>query len=497
MRNKLLTLGVLLCGTASVLLAQCPTSTRSGVHVVQQGENLYRISQRYGLQLREIMAWNNLQQDETLALCRELVVTAPTTYGATDGRILTPRTAETVPYASPTTTTTTERPRPSMPDRPYRIDPDGSIVYTTPIRSSEAPVRSTPPPSTPTTRTLPSSGSAAAPRSYAPRGGTYVRQPGSRHTVQPGQTVRGLADLYGYTERRFREFNSLGNDEVTPGSVVLSTDCSCADRANYAQPDGYGYREGTRGTAPSQSSVTRGSRYDNPTGSFGTPSGTPSTPARTNPRPQNYDYDLPRAVGGRTTATPRTGSAGTAVRPARSVDRATAGYMQPEELDMLDEINLMRRDPAGYVPYVRAYAQRANSGQGFPVAQATVAELIGVLESTPPLSTLQPMRCVYDAARKHGDDIRQRGNSNHVGSDGSYPWDRVLRECPQLTDGNENLVAGPATVRDAVIMLLLDEGIPERGHRVTLMQPDWRYGATYKIGQVGSFPNSWVQKFAR
>ena len=452
MRNNLLCLFLLL-GATQILVAQCPTSTRSGVHVVQQGENLYRIAERYQLSLNQIMTWNNLNQGEYLPLCKELFVTppaAPTNYGATSGRIVTPASSGSVVYNQPST----------------YVQPDGRIVY----------------PSTTTT-------------SMTARGATYSKQPGNRHTVQPGQTVRGLADLYGYTERRFREFNSLGNEELTPGSVVLSSDCGCADRMNYQQPDGYGYQEGNRGgAAVYPNNTTTGNRTGTTTTGNRNSGNINYNGSTTDPRPRNYDYDLPGRTGTTGTTNANRGTTRPAPPPARS---GSASYMNAEENDMLREINLMRGNPAGYVRYVREYANRANSGQGFPVSQTTVNELIGELQRTQPLSILQPMPCVYEAARKHGEDIRQRGDSGHVGSDGSYPWDRVLRECPTLADGNENLVAGPSTVRDAVIMLLLDEGIPNRGHRRTMMQADWKYGATYKIGQVGIFPNSWVQKFAR
>jgi len=64
-----------------------------------------------------------------------------------------------------------------------------------------------------------------------------------------------------------------------------------------------------------------------------------------------------------------------------------------------------------------------------------------------------------------------------------------------MQDGNENLVGGPASVREAVIILLIDEGIANRGHRKTLLNPNWKYAAAFKIGQVGGMPNCWVQKF--
>ena len=75
------------------------------------------------------------------------------------------------------------------------------------------------------------------------------------------------------------------------------------------------------------------------------------------------------------------------------------------------------------------------------------------------------------------------------------PWDRVLRECPSLKDSNENLVGGTSNVRDAVILLLVDDGIQSRGHRRTLLQADWKYVACHKMGMIGAMPNYWVQNF--
>ena len=174
---------------------------------------------------------------------------------------------------------------------------------------------------------------------------------------------------------------------------------------------------------------------------------------------------------------------------------ASAAYMKSEELSMIDEINLVRGNPAGYIPYIEEYIRKIERGEGFG-SVATCQELIRELRNTPTLSILEPTECLYQAARNHGEDQRPTGSTDHVGTDGSYPWDRVLKSCPHLTDGNENLVGGPSSVREAVILLLVDDGIPNRGHRRTMLNKDWKYVACYKIGQVGQMPNSWVQKYA-
>ena len=179
-----------------------------------------------------------------------------------------------------------------------------------------------------------------------------------------------------------------------------------------------------------------------------------------------------------------------------AVTKDAARYMTTDEISMVNEINLVRSNPSAYVKYVEAYKNKIAAGKAFGTIE-TCNELISELRRLSPLSRLKPAECLYNAAKKHGLDQKPTGSTDHVGTDGSYPWDRVRKECSFMTDGNENLVAGPESVRDAVILLLVDEGIPNRGHRRTLLNRDWNYVACYKIGQVGNMPNSWVQNFGK
>ncbi|MEO1260586.1 MAG: LysM peptidoglycan-binding domain-containing protein [Bacteroidota bacterium] len=48
------------------------------------------------------------------------------------------------------------------------------------------------------------------------------------HIVKPNETVSQLAAMYGYTEKRFRQMNSLGTFErVYAGQKVFTSDCDC------------------------------------------------------------------------------------------------------------------------------------------------------------------------------------------------------------------------------------------------------------------------------
>jgi uncharacterized protein YkwD len=176
-------------------------------------------------------------------------------------------------------------------------------------------------------------------------------------------------------------------------------------------------------------------------------------------------------------------------------------YMTEREKDMIHEINLIRSNPAGYIPIIEKYIKTRNKkknlwGEAIIKEEVeTARELIAELKTTAKLSILQPHKGVYTAAKLHGKEGKSKGNLGHKGSDGSWPWDRVIRQ--GLKDGNENLVGGPKNVRVSVILLLVDSGIPSRGHRKTLLNKSWLYTGCYEVGKVGSMLNYWVQKFGK
>lgn len=292
----------------------------------------------------------------------------------------------------------------------------------------------------------------------------YVKQQGRYHYVQPGETLANIARLYGYTTEKFKEINNLtAYENVGVGYALMNTHCICPDAPLPAET----IRQGAE------------TRANNPNGSSSTTTTTrPSTTTTTNTSSSNTSTST--------------------VSGSLKLDPAKYPFMQSEELQMLEEINLIRSNPKGYIPMIQQYIKDVKSGKsfGFGDPVAVSYELIDQLENTPPLSILEPSECVYQAAKIHGEDRKRAGSNDHVGTDGSWPWDRILKECDYLSDGNENLVGGPSDIRKAVILLLVDDGIPNRGHRSTLLNPKWKYAACYKIGTVGNMPNSWVQNFA-
>ena len=426
-KNNLFTLFFICCFFQ--LSAQCPNYSRPGIHVVQSGENLFRISKKYNLTVLDLAQWNNIPTDITLYTCQELIVSSPA-------------------YYDNSATTYNQNDFVERGNDSYSYTDNASYV-----------------------------------------GSNYIKQAGNRHTIRQGETINGLAELYGYTEQRFRNINLLqSGEELSAGSVILSSDCACDRIITYEDLNGQvrnavndaNFNRPAKTSIRNNSGTTFQNRgrdydefYDNPQGN-NTPPPAQSITSRNKPTPNSYN---------------------TNTRLAGTPSPINVTYMSNEELAMMDEINLLRSNPVAYIPYIEQYKRDIQSGKSFGSSLAVCDELIAELRQTPALSILRPEPCIYNAAKKHGLDQKSRGSTGHDGSDGSWPWDRVKRECTQMTHGNENLVGGPADVREAVILLLVDDGIPSRGHRKNLLNKDWVYGATYKIGKVGFMPNCWVQKF--
>lgn len=74
----------------------------------------------------------------------------------------------------------------------------------------------------------------SSPSSTTEKGGSsstangYWLSAGKEHQVKPGESVASLANLYGYTEARFRKMNGLAaNEQLRAGQWLHTSDCIC------------------------------------------------------------------------------------------------------------------------------------------------------------------------------------------------------------------------------------------------------------------------------
>ncbi|MBT30471.1 MAG: hypothetical protein CMO01_12500 [Thalassobius sp.] len=209
-----------------------------------------------------------------------------------------------------------------------------------------------------------------------------------------------------------------------------------------------------------------------------------------------------------------------------------ADFMKQTELEMVNEINLVRANPREYLQFVMPYVEQARKnyqegkdeksytlitnyykveGEGkvqrvdtvwfnpYEEELKAVSTLVKKLKMMPSLNLLEPHEGIYNASKKHGDDM---GSNNwvltHRGSDGSWPNDRIKKFATEMQFGNENLACkGPsATAREIVIQLLIDSGIKGSRHRLNILNPQWTHVACY-YGGFHNNQHNWIQSFGK
>ena len=144
------------------------------------------------------------------------------------------------------------------------------------------------------------------------------------------------------------------------------------------------------------------------------------------------------------------------------------------------ETNLLRVDPAGYAAHLErmlprfegrllARPGRANlrTDEGAPA----VREAIAALKKRRPVPQLRWSKGLSAAAADHVRDQGPIGGLEHRGSDGSDPARRASRHGRWLGAMAENIAYGDNAARNVVIQLLVDDGVPGRGHRENLLDP--------------------------
>jgi uncharacterized protein YkwD len=156
----------------------------------------------------------------------------------------------------------------------------------------------------------------------------------------------------------------------------------------------------------------------------------------------------------------------------------------PQGRAIVDEINRLRTDPAGYAAILEQilplYAGndlqrpgqitiRTNEGA------AGVREAIAALRAQAPLGPLGYSEGLTRAAADLVRDQGPSGATGHVGSDGSTMSARIERYGQWGGGISENIDYGSTTAREVVTSLVVDDGVSSRGHRRNLLDPAIRF----------------------
>lgn len=168
----------------------------------------------------------------------------------------------------------------------------------------------------------------------------------------------------------------------------------------------------------------------------------------------------------------------------------TQTYTWPQiEQDIVAFQNQARQNPASLIPLLEARLAAMNEageivdgcGRRCNIAtqegQAAVQEAIDFLRNQEPLPPLESSAQVALAAQTHADD-QADGATGHTGSDGSSSSDRITRAGALNSASGENIAYGSPTGQEVILDLIVDDGVPGRGHRVNIFTPRWTHTGT-------------------
>lgn len=173
------------------------------------------------------------------------------------------------------------------------------------------------------------------------------------------------------------------------------------------------------------------------------------------------------------------------------------------EREIVTELNFARQHPRRYAGRLREYRRYFRGKivhypakpEGLRTTEgvAAVDEAIAFLERQTPVPPLSPARLLAEAAGAHAAEQGPRGATGHFSKNGDDPRDRVRRH----GGGDyvaETITYGPPTAVEVVRQLIVDDDVPNRGHRRTVFAAEMRFVGvgcgphkTYRVMCVAEF----------
>jgi len=156
------------------------------------------------------------------------------------------------------------------------------------------------------------------------------------------------------------------------------------------------------------------------------------------------------------------------------------GAIHSRGKEMFYWINLMRKDPSAFqARYVKPFLDQ------FPEAESKEANALArEMQATNALPELQISNKLMGPAQEQASFLAQKGSLSHNGR-GGKGFQKRMEEAGVENCAGENLFDGQDDALMGLILLLIDKGVPGAGHRVALLNPQFRemgIGISYMTG---------------
>lgn len=158
-------------------------------------------------------------------------------------------------------------------------------------------------------------------------------------------------------------------------------------------------------------------------------------------------------------------------------------YMSRKEWEVLKENNLARQNPRMYLEFIEKYRKKHDGGNVFNLKHGrlmtkeglvAVDEAIEFMRGQKSLPSVKPSAGLTLAARDHAEDIGAADIAGHSGSNGSTTRGRIENRGKWKETIGENIQFGQGDARDIIMQLIIDDGVPSRGHRTAIFNKDFK-----------------------
>lgn len=151
---------------------------------------------------------------------------------------------------------------------------------------------------------------------------------------------------------------------------------------------------------------------------------------------------------------------------------------------VFEEHQKVRTDPTSYIEklentmkYFRGdvLAKPGEDALQTYEGKAAFEEAIEFLKRQKPVNALTLDERLSSACKDHIEDIGPKGITSHDSSDGKNLSDRIEKYCEWDGACCENFDFGTNLAEDIIIFFIVDDGLPERGQRKNLFNPEFNY----------------------